>query len=232
MRNHSSTSKILFTFTLLVAAVLIGWRASRQTVHQAALAKDVIATQKPLHDSPPPAEREVVAPPAVSSSSPTTIQPAPAQPVKLTATPIAHEELDVFKPFVWPSGKPHYEGEPVTAYVRVGSSGEQSALTVSQGGEYPRVQIQPREKVQVRLKFGKLAPHTPVAFTAQDGGAFSDGKKGAMFLVDEMRELSFAFSASANEGTHRVTFATPQGETKVLDFWVGPFNETRKLTLR
>jgi len=140
--------------------------------------------------------------------------------------------MGLFKPFVWPSGRPHYEGEAVTAHVRVGSSGEEVSLSVSQGGEYPRVQIQPREEVQVRLKFADTPAGTPVAFSAQDGGGFEGGKKGVMFRVDEGGTLAFAFTASANEGTHRVTFSTPRGETKVLDFWVGPFNTLRQFSRR
>lgn len=222
---------------LFFAAIWVGTEAARKNAPPAGEFAPKVSARK---QSLPPTDLHKA--PAASipipkeDKPPAAALPDPQPPIPLAATfkaaPIRSEEAAGFKPFVWPNGKPHYEGEPVTAFVRVGSSGEQVALSVSQGGEYPRVQIQPKEEVQVRLKFSTLAPQTPVAFTAQDGGAFKDGRPGAMFRVDDARELGFAFTASANEGTHRVTFSTPGGETKVLDFWVGPFNQTRKLTRR
>ncbi len=71
---------------------------------------------------------------------------------------------------LYTEGQPFYEGEPVTAYVRVGSTGRQAALAVNQGGEYPQLLTEPGEEVQIRLAFSRTEPGSPIALTAQDGG--------------------------------------------------------------
>lgn len=215
---------------LLLGGIWLGLRTARPPAATAAATGSVAPaaqrTSSSLSSAPAVGDRA-----QASIQPPTTAEPqTAARAPTFTAAPIRAEETAAFKPFVWPNGKPHYEGEPVAAYVRVGSSGEQAALSVSQGGEYPRVRVEPREEVQVRLRFEHTAPGTPIALAAQDGGRFADGQTGVMLRVDAARELAFPFAVSANEGTHRVTFTTPRGETKVLDFWAGPFNTPRQLS--
>ncbi len=56
---------------------------------------------------------------------------------RLSARPVQSSELSAFKPVLYSEGQPHYAGELATAYVRVGSTEKQVALTVNQGGGVP-----------------------------------------------------------------------------------------------
>lgn len=136
---------------------------------------------------------------------------------------IALEDLKAFKEYTYPAGTPYYIGEKVTAFVEISSTGEKQALTVNQAGEYPRMMTEPGEMVQVRLAFAETAPNTPIAITAHDGGLLDDELRATALLLDEARQLAFSFTVSTNPGIHRVTFRTPAGETKTLEFWAGPF---------
>jgi|GEM_PF-1876583 len=131
-------------------------------------------------------------------------------------------EIAAFQPYRYPGTPPYYPGEPVTAYVRVPSTGKNEALTVNQGGEFPRMMTQPGETVQVRLSFTDTAPETPVALTAQDGGYIEGGLTSTAGKLDATKQLAFGFTVSKNPGIHRVTLKTPAGETKTLEFWAGP----------
>jgi hypothetical protein len=70
--------------------------------------------------------------------------------------------------------RPPYDGEPVTAYIAVPSTGRKVALTVNQLGEFPRIATEPEEQVEVPLAFTR----TPVAVAAQDGGETEDSVAG------------------------------------------------------
>jgi hypothetical protein len=139
-------------------------------------------------------------------------------------------EIGAFKPYLYPGGKPYYPGEVVTAYVRVPSMKKNEALTVNQGGEFPRMMTQPGETVQVRLAFTKTEPDTPVAITSQDGGLIEGGQRSTAGVLDATRQLAFAYTLSNTPGIHRVTLTTPAGETKALQFWVGPPLAMKKMT--
>lgn len=133
---------------------------------------------------------------------------------------IRADDLPSFKPYPYPGGQPYYPGEKTTAYVRVPSTGKQEAMTVNQGGEYPRLLTKPGETVQIRLAFTETPPETPIALTAQDGGLIEGKQKSTVGWVDSAGQLAFAYSLSNNPGMHRVTVGTPSGETKTLEFWV------------
>jgi len=138
-----------------------------------------------------------------------------------SAQHIQPTELPTFQPYRYPGNPPFYPGEPVTAYVRVPSTKKHSALTVNQGGEFPRMMTQPGETVQVRLAFSQTEPDTPVALTSQDGGLIEGGQRSTAGMLDAQRQLAFAYTVSRNPGIHRVTVTTPAGETKTLEFWAG-----------
>jgi hypothetical protein len=150
----------------------------------------------------------------VKQKSPVLREHAPS------STHIRADELPSFKPYPYPGGQPYYPGEKTTAYVRVPSTGKQEAMTVNQGGEYPRLLTKPGETVQIRLAFTETPPETPIALTAQDGGLIEGKQKSTVGWVDSAGQLAFAYSVSNNAGMHRVTVGTPSGETKTLEFWV------------
>ena len=101
----------------------------------------------------------------------------------LFTNPVRPNEMPSFKPILYTEGQPHYDGEPVTAYVRVGSTRQQAALTVNQGGEYPQLLTAPGEEVQVRLAFTRTEPDSPIALTAQDGGTLQEGTVNIVPLI-------------------------------------------------
>jgi hypothetical protein len=155
----------------------------------------------------------------------------PATPIKpQPSTPhINPQDLPAFKLYTYPNGQPFYEGEPVTAYVRVPSTGKEVAMTVNQGGEYPRLTSKQGEQVQVRLAFSKTEPGATVAFVAQDGGKIEGDKRSLAGVLDAKRQVAFGFTVSPNPGLHRVTIESPSGETKTLEFWAGPPMPMKKL---
>jgi hypothetical protein len=117
---------------------------------------------------------------------------------------------------------PGYEGEPVTAYVAVPSTGKRVALTVNQLGEFPRLDTEPSETVEVRLAFARTEPGAQVAVVAQDGGRLHTGRLSGALAVDAERQIAFGFKVSANVGLHRIAVSTPVGEVKTVEFWAGP----------
>ncbi|MEX2580697.1 MAG: hypothetical protein WD342_16690 [Verrucomicrobiales bacterium] len=166
-----------------------------------------------LIDAPDRSRRRGAAPrrPLASASLP---PPAPVLP----------GELGAFETVPYPLGKPAYGGEPVTAYLRVASLDRELALSVNQGGEFPRVPVLPGETVQVRLAFAHSPPDTPVALSAEDGGVVAvDGRRGRSRAgkLDGRRQLGLSYRVSETAGVHRVALRTPGGETKVLEFWAG-----------
>ncbi|MFN0076577.1 MAG: hypothetical protein ACKVY0_08890 [Prosthecobacter sp.] len=148
--------------------------------------------------------------------------------------PVTSGQTDAqgFEVVAWPGGKPHYEGEPVVAQVTTGQGKRNLHLEVNQMGEYPRVQVAPQESVNIKLQFQTSKTGMPVALTAQDGGTLAGAKVSQRVVLDDQRSVFFDFAASANVGTHRVTIATPAGEVKTLDFWVGEPNTMRTTAQR
>jgi hypothetical protein len=147
--------------------------------------------------------------------------------------PLTSGEIDGegFDRVIWPAGKPLYEGEPVVAQVTTAGK-RKLHLEVNQLGEFPRVQVAPEEEVSVRLLFQSSKPGMPVALTAQDGGALVGEKMSQRVDLDAQRSASFAFTASANPGMHRISVVTAAGEVKTLDFWVGELNTMRATAQR
>lgn len=142
---------------------------------------------------------------------------------------ISPRDLTSFKPHTYPSGQPFYPGEPVTAFVRVPSTAQQIAMTVNQGGEYPQLNADPGETVEVLLGFSQTEPGSPVALSAQDGGVLDDGKRTAALILDKNRQVAFSFKLTPNPGLHRIAIQSPTGETKTLEFWVGEPQVIKKL---
>lgn len=134
---------------------------------------------------------------------------------------IKSDELNEFELTTYYGGQPAYDGEPVTAYVKIGSSGKRLALTPNQNGEYPKVVTELGEAVEVRLAFTQSSPGDKIALSAQDGGKLHLGKMAGLLQIDEQRQLPFGFMVSTNPGIHRVSITTTGGEVKTLNFWAG-----------
>ena len=168
-----------------------------------------------------------------------SVPASPAQPAIGSATPAAAPKntgplirtadgridpagLADFQPMPFPGGEPAYDGEKVTAYIAVPSTGKKVALTVNQLGEFPRIQANESEQVEILLAFSTTKPGSRVALAVQDGGKLHTGKLSGALPVDDARQLAFAFTVSPNPGMHRVSATTQTGELKTLEFWAGP----------
>jgi hypothetical protein len=127
-----------------------------------------------------------------------------------------------FEPVAFPGGEPALDGEKVTAYIAVPSTGKKVALTANQLGEFPRIQANESEQVEILLAFSTTKPGSRVALAVQDGGKLHTGRLSGALPVDDARHLAFAFTVSPNPGMHRVSVTTQTGELKTLEFWAGP----------
>lgn len=152
--------------------------------------------------------------------------------IQLLPVTSGRKDAEGYEVVDWSAGKPHYEGEPVVAQVTTGKDGRKLHLEVNQMGEYPRVQVEAGEIVKVRMQFQRSPAEMPLALTAQDGGGLAGGKPSQSVRLASDRSASFDFTAGQNVGVHRVTVATPSGEIKTFDFWVGPLNIMRTTAQR
>jgi len=184
--------------------------------------------------SPSPIAAPTIAAPTIAAPLPGVTTPALSA-VSVGSAPVASlalartaegridpASLATFTPVAYPGGAPAYDGEPVTAYISIPSTGKKVALTVNQLGEFPRLTIEPGEQVEVRLAFTSTVPGTPIALADRDGGRLSSGKVSAALPLDERREVAFGFTVSPNIGMHQISVTTPAGETKTVEFWAGP----------
>lgn len=135
---------------------------------------------------------------------------------------ILPQDLKDYEQVTYPVGPVINEEEQVTAYVWLTSTGNKMALMPNQNGEYPRIQTQSHEPVEVRLIFSESSPGESVAVSVQDGGILHTGKATSHMKLDESRQLALGFLVSANPGIHRISLTTQRGEVKTLNFWAGP----------
>lgn len=214
--------KTLLLAAAILAVVLLGYYAGRPG--DKASSSTVPETDTPSRPGTVSLVSQTVPAAAVQEVEKKARPAAPESPLPF---PSGQKDENGYEVIAWPGGKPHHEDEPVEAYVTVGSTGRKLRMDVNQLGEYPRVQIKAGDKLDVRLQFNRSAPGSAIALTAQDGGRFASSTASQQAVLDEARQASFSFEASTNEGIHRVTFLSPLGEVKTLDFWVGPLNVMR-----
>lgn len=122
---------------------------------------------------------------------------------------------------------PLVSGDFVEAFVETARKGQKFRLVPNQAGEYQRVYIAAGEEVAVKLQFTDDKPGTKVAVASLDGGRLAGSKVSELMEIANDRSLEFVFKASTNEGMHRVKVLSPDGEVKLLDFWVGDENVLR-----
>ncbi|MGH7946415.1 MAG: hypothetical protein ACREF9_15605, partial [Opitutaceae bacterium] len=88
-------------------------------------------------------------------------------------------------------------------------------------GEFTRVVIAPAAVIAASVPFPDAQPGEQLAIQAEDGGVFVTGGAEARVEITPDRQAHFQFQTSANDGLHRVTLRRG-GESRVLQFWVGP----------
>jgi hypothetical protein len=109
--------------------------------------------------------------------------------------------------------------DPRAAMLRIG--GVPRAVVPNVRGEYPRVLVPASAIIAASVPFAGAQPGEKIAVQAEDGGALLDAAGQGFVAIDEAHRAPVQFKVSAHEGMHRVTLRRG-GETRVLEFWVGP----------
>jgi hypothetical protein len=107
----------------------------------------------------------------------------------------------------------------VLAHVTVGT--QALDLTPDQVGVFPRVYLEPAQKVAVVAEWPEARTGARVVASIEDGGSLSGGQRVLPLDLDGRSSAAFDFRAGMTPGIYRVTLR--QGaDAKTLEFWVGP----------
>jgi hypothetical protein len=109
--------------------------------------------------------------------------------------------------------------DPLAANIQVGD--RRIAVRSNTRGEFFRVLVAPSALIKVDLPFFGAAAGEALAIQTEDGGALVSGVADGRVLISEGSRARFDFRAAAHDGLNRVTLRRG-GETRVLEFWVGP----------
>ncbi len=93
-------------------------------------------------------------------------------------------------------------------------------LTSNIAGEFPRVQVKPKETIPVRVTFPGGDPGDFVMIEAKDGGHLENRKIVKPTALDAKRGVDFEFTTNQEEGVYRV-LVRRGSDQRLLDFWVG-----------
>jgi len=144
-------------------------------------------------------------------------------PVGETAAVNGRAGTAVHTPRSWvPAGA---AGQSAVATVSVGDRAEE--LIANEVGDFPRVNVAPRQTVPVRLVYPQAEPGAPIVVQVMDGGAMASPERPAginhdlvrLLRLDQARSAEMSFTVSEHGGMHRLVL-TQGADKKVLDFWV------------
>lgn len=167
-----------------------------------------------------------VSPPPAITTTPEAALQAARNPSDWSSQPGA-VDAQGYKLLNFGSSSPLVSGDFVEAFVETARKGQKFRLVPNQAGEYQRVYIAAGEEVAVKLQFTENKPGTKIAVASLDGGRLAGSKVSELLEVGNDRSIEFVFKGSNNEGIHRVKVLSPDGEVKLLDFWVGDENVLR-----
>ncbi|MBU0678743.1 MAG: hypothetical protein KJ626_11570 [Verrucomicrobia bacterium] len=88
-------------------------------------------------------------------------------------------------------------------------------------GRFETIRIAPGETMQIRLKWPKADPDTPVAIEVANAGRLDDGSTSKLIYTDSSGCLDFGYTASDWPGMCMVVLRSGFQETS-LNFWVPP----------
>jgi hypothetical protein len=109
-------------------------------------------------------------------------------------------------------------GELVLA--RVTTSRGTRTLAPNQVGNFERLFVRPKEKIEVSLLFPQATEGDEVVVEVNDGGRLANGTIVEKVRLDSNRSASFSVWVTEAFGTHRLAIYRPEGMS-VLDLWVG-----------
>lgn len=116
-------------------------------------------------------------------------------------------------------------GELATANARIGNI--RYDLSPNQIGMFPRVAgIDPHQTIPVTVTYPGGSPGDQVVVEAEDGGHFANQKVVTIAGIGADKNIQFDFTAGRDAGVYRITL-NKGGDTKTLDFWVGPELQVR-----
>ena len=116
---------------------------------------------------------------------------------------------------------PLVPGHMARAWVVLPTTDQALQLSPNQAGEFPRIFCGKGERIQVVLQYEGLAPNTALTASVADGGTVDRGKPGASYRADGAGAVSFDFTASQQDGMHRILLVTADGDRKLLNIWAG-----------
>lgn len=147
------------------------------------------------------------APPAAVAAVPSPA-PVPAMPAP-TPEPVASSTGDVAS------------GDASMVASVTDAQGAVRELTPDNLGFFPRVYIEPRQVVPVRVNFADGRRDEVAVVRVEDGGRLEGNAPAKTFNLDDKGSIGFAFQANADPGVYHVVVHRG-GDERVLDFWVGP----------
>ena len=109
--------------------------------------------------------------------------------------------------------------DPTAATLRF--AGRQVAVRATARGEFSRVLVAPSTLVVVDLPFPGAVPGEVLPIQAEDGGTLVAGVNVGQTTVGDDGRARFEFRSAPHDGLNRVTLRRG-GESRVLEFWVGP----------
>lgn len=111
-----------------------------------------------------------------------------------------------------------YPGQFAKAEVTAG--GKSYALTPNQLGNFQRINVGPKEKVQVQVAYPQGAEGDPVAVVVEDGGHLNENQMSEVAALDKQQNVRFQFQTTGQSGIYRIVLNNG-ADVKVLNFWVG-----------
>lgn len=151
----------------------------------------------------PEASPGLVSPTAAAATVPVT--PAPAVSALAVAAPA--------------SAAVALPPDPSAATLQI--AGRQIAVRANSRGEFSRVLVAPSALIAVEVGFPGAMSGETLPMQNEDGGTFASGVSEGQTIVGDDGRARFEFRTAPHDGLNRVTLRRG-GESRVLEFWVGP----------
>jgi hypothetical protein len=131
----------------------------------------------------------------------------------------AATSMDGSRPISMVGGHPvTYPGAFAQAKIRIGNQSLQ--LNPNQLGNFQRIDVAARAKIQVQVAYPNGQVGDPVAIEVKDGGHLNDGQMAEVTALDSQDTVQFQFQTTDQLGIYRIALRSGS-DVKVVNFWVG-----------
>jgi cytoskeletal protein RodZ len=144
------------------------------------------------------------------SNTSTVVPSAPATP-QLVSTVAGH--------------KVEYPGQFVQAVIQ--ANGKSYELTPNQMGNFERVYVAPKDKVQVQVSYPQGQAGDAVAVEVEDGGNLNKDQMSEVAKLDEQKTIQFQFQTTGQEGIYRIALRNGP-DVKIVNVWAGQEPQVRQ----